>query len=241
MQSEANVGRRRGQDCKAKTGCCLNIRPASARGMNGVMSKAKPYPPGEILSSIEGVFIPAPDVESWIRATFIEQSGKLHHPEHQHLNMARLGVLWTNVPNIRNGKRYYGTAEVPNFTKGSKWQNERQEYQLRNWFGSVPDFLITLDALWFADVDDAEYCADIEHEVLHCGQQKRDGIPQFKKNGSPKFAMRAHDFEQFNLIVERYGARVAGVSEMVKAASKVPSVSATRIAGACGTCALRSA
>lgn len=105
----------------------------------------------------------------------------------------------------------------------------------------VPDFLITIDAHYAAQCDDAEFCSLIEHEMLHAGQE-RDmfGAPKFTKAGRPKFAMRGHDVEEFVSIVRRYGvgASAGSTRALVEAANQKPLIGGVQISQACGTCRL---
>lgn len=201
----------------------------------------RPFPPEDLSADLrhpEG-FQPAPDVWEWAMATFVDRSSPLHNPEHAHLEAATVGVLWTNVRNSRQMRGIVGMAEVPQ-TKGGKWQKARAEHQLREWFGTdALDFLITLDAPYSAAVDDASFCALVEHEMYHCAQQRDAyGAPKFSRDGRPRFGIRGHDVEEFVGIVRRYGKRAAGpaVIEMVEAAAREPEVSAAAVSTACGTC-----
>jgi hypothetical protein len=38
-----------------------------------------------------------------------------------------------------------GQTEQPMF-HGGKWRRARQEQQLQEWFGELPDFIVTIDA-----------------------------------------------------------------------------------------------
>ena len=64
-------------------------------------------------------------------------------------------------------------------------------------------------------------------------------MPKFTQDGRPSFAIRGHDVEEFVGVVARYGATAAGVSEMVEAASRGPTIALADIAGVCGTCSLK--
>nr|WP_172685678.1 putative metallopeptidase [Sinorhizobium meliloti] len=82
--------------------------------------------------------------------------------------------------------------------------------QVKQWFGFVPDFIITLDA---------EYC---------------------RACGAPVFTIRGHNVEAFVGVVRRYGANAAGVRVIVNAANRPPEIALAKIiAHACGTCQLR--
>ncbi|MFT0533259.1 putative metallopeptidase [Castellaniella hirudinis] len=78
------------------------------------------------------------------------------------------------------------------------WQTARQEQQLIEWFGHVPDFLITLAADYCAQCSDAEFCA-----------------PKFTKDGMPRLALRGHDVEKF------IGAVMRAIPDAVNPAQKI--------------------
>lgn len=128
------------------------------------------------------IFMPAHEVGTWIRSTFLDEDGSLFNQDHVHLRDAMLGVLWTSYPCTRQGMTVLGMAEMPMFRCGA-WQKGRQEQQLCEWFGDIPDFLITLDAGYCEQASDAEFCALVEHELYHCAQAKNEfGLPRFNKD-----------------------------------------------------------
>lgn len=200
----------------------------------------RPMPPDEMIEFLPERFTPAGDVREWIMDTFVAQDGELANEDHAHLAHAELGVLWTNCANSKNMRTVLGQAELMPPMAMGKWQRARAIAQIEEWFGDVPDFVITLFAPAAATLDDAQFCALVEHELYHCGQQ-RDvyGAPKFKQDGTPAFAIRGHDVEEFVGVVARYGASASGVSEMVEAAMRHPLIAPADIAGACGTCALK--
>lgn len=203
----------------------------------------RPLPPASVIENpAEPAFLPAPELIEWARESFIDEGATLHNPEHTHLESAQIGALWTNVPNNRHGRTILGQCEIPLSGAMGKWVRGRAEAQLIGWFGTVPDFLITIDAEYAAECSDAEFCALIEHELLHCGQERDAfGAPKFRKSGLPAFAIRGHDIEEFTSIVRRYGADAAHARAFVEAATKGPEIANVRIAQACGTCQLRAA
>ncbi|OBP71006.1 hypothetical protein BAE42_07690 [Mesorhizobium loti] len=184
-------------------------------------------------------FASAWDLVEWALGTFIVEEASLRNDDHRHLNHASIGALWTNVPNGRAGRSIIGQAER-GLPPAGKWLRARIERQILDWFGAVPDFILTFDAHYASQCSDAEFCALVEHELYHCGQE-RDmfGAPKFRKSGLPVFAIRGHDVEEFVGVVRRYGADAAGVREMVDAAKAGPEVANVNIAQACGTCRLR--
>lgn len=204
---------------------------------------SRPRPPERLLGAAGAItaipFEPAQDLEAWARATFIDEEALLLNEEHAHLRDAVLGFLWCAVPNSRGGNAVVGQAEMPSI-QGGKWARARFFQQVEAWFGSVPNFLITLHADFADQADDATFCALVEHELYHCGQAKdRFGLPKFsKQTGLPIFSMRGHDVEEFVGIVARYGVGAAAgqTAALVEAASRAPLVCSADIAGACGTC-----
>src|SRR5262245_46530872 len=104
-----------------------------------------PVPPPELLG-FETRFAPSPDGLAWVRTNILDPLGPLHNPDHLHLTDASIGFLWTNAENTRHQRRIVGQAEVPMYM-GNKWQKARQEMQVTQWFGDLPDFIITLDAI----------------------------------------------------------------------------------------------
>jgi hypothetical protein len=201
----------------------------------------RPWPTEELLQTDEerGLFAPAPEVAAWMRDTFILEGTPLHNAEHEHLEGARIGVLWTNVGYVNQGRIVMGQAEIPK-CQGNRWLKARVDYQMQHWFSEGLDFLITLHAPIAAELSDAGFCALCEHEMLHCGQKKDAfGAPMFNRmTGAPVFCVRGHDVEEFVSVVWRYGAGAASaaVTQLVEAASRAPKVAAAEIAAACGTC-----
>lgn len=186
-------------------------------------------------------FIPDPELADWMRASFIDEGAPLENPDHQHLQAARIGAVWTNCLNSRAMRRIVGTCEM-GVAPGSKWRKARTEQQLVEWFGSVPDFLITIDADFAMAADDATFCAVVEHELYHASQE-RDcfGMPKFHRDGSPCFAMRGHDVEEFVGVVRRYGSKATGVSDLVDAANLPPLVGVADLDWVCGACLAKAA
>lgn len=197
----------------------------------------RPTPPGSMLEALGDTFEPSEELRAWIFATFIAEDAPLANPDHAHLSDARLGVLWTNCDNARAMRAVVGQAELMPPMAMGKWQRARAVQQVVEWFDEMPDFLLTFHAGASDEMDDASFCALVEHELYHCAQNRDAyGMPKFRDDGSPSFGIRGHDVEQFVGVVARYGADAADVREMVAAANRGPSVGLATIAGACGTC-----
>lgn len=210
------------------------------------MPGGRPMPPQSVLEETAlPVFEPAPELEEWARSQFIEPGADLENPDHEHLQHATIGFLWTNVSNTRKGRQIVGMCEMgePRGTMG-KWPKARAQQQVISWFGFIPDFIITIDAPYCQYAcSDAEFCALIEHELYHAAQDvDQYGAPKFRKDsGLPVFTIRGHDIEEFVGVVRRYGAEASGVQSLIEAAKVGPQIAPASIAHACGTCALRAA
>lgn len=201
----------------------------------------RPLPPEDMLEDTSIRFEPAIDLIEWARSSFIDETADLMNEDHAHLRFATIGALWTNVTNGRAGRRVIGQCEM-GLPPAGKWARARIEMQIEQWFGFVPHFLLTFDAHYASTCSDAEFCALVEHELYHCGQERDAfGAPKFRRDGSPAYGLRGHDVEEFVGVVRRYGADAASVRALVDAANRPPEVSPVRIGHVCGTCMLRAA
>lgn len=200
---------------------------------------SRPYPPKQLLVTLPEVeFLPAPEITDWIRDVLLSQDSPLFNEDHVHLDDAQIGCLWTSKYYTKHQREVMGLCEVPNI-QGNTWLKGRMEQQLTEWFGGVPDFVLTFYAPFANAITNAEWCRLIEHEVYHCGQQLDDyGMPKFTKEGVPKFGIRGHDVEEFVGVVRRYGISACHEStrEFVEAANQDPEIAKIDIASMCGTC-----
>jgi hypothetical protein len=201
-------------------------------------------PPADFGLTLGGPSIlPAVGLRDWIVKTFIEEDGRLFNIEHRHLLWARFECLWAAAAYPKQGRTVLGLCEEVSF-RVSGWPRWRQEQQLQEWFGHVPDYLITLAADYCREADDTAFCALVEHELHHIGH-KHDafGAPEFTQEGLPKLFIRGHDVEEFVGVVERYGVGPAdgALARLVAAANKRPTVSRLQLQHACGTCLLKAA
>lgn len=200
----------------------------------------RPMPPEELFAPMGKSYMPALQLPEWVRDNILEEGSALYNEEHAHLIHAPVAFLWAAGGFEKQGRVVLGMCEELTFRCGP-WQKGRQEQQMLEWYGLVPDFLITLDAAYCSVCTDVEFCALVEHELYHIGHQRDDfGAPAFKRDGDPKIGMRAHDVEEFVGVVRRYGAS-EDVAKMVEAASKAPEIAKLNIARACGTCLLKAA
>lgn len=185
-------------------------------------------------------FAPAPEVWEWLQAEILADTGSIHNEDHAHLLDADIRVMWASSSFEKQGRTVLGQAEQVAFRAGG-WQKARMEQQMRDWFGEVPAFIITLAADYCATCSDADFCVLVEHELYHLAHAKdKYGQPAFTKEGAPKIEMRGHDVEEFVGVVRRYGASPE-VQALVDAANNPAEVGKLNISRACGTCLLKSA
>jgi hypothetical protein len=204
----------------------------------------RPRPSEHLLDIPKGdQFIPAPAIVEWAKAVFIDDGAPLHNPEHGHLDQARIGALWTNVANRKNGRSIVGQCELGDPMAMGKWAKAKARIQVEQWFGSIPDFILTFDSEYADQCSDIEWCALVEHELLHAAQERDAfGAPRFSAStGLPIWGIRGHDVQEFTSIVRRYGADASHVREFVAAACEAPEIGAANIAHACGVCMARAA
>ncbi|UZJ58217.1 putative metallopeptidase [Pseudomonas sp. KU26590] len=206
---------------------------------------ARPNPPISLLalsgySDSPTCLAPAPEVWPWVQTEILADTGSIHNPDHAHLIDADIAVMWASSSFEKAGRRVLGQAEQVAFRAGG-WQKARMEQQMRDWFGDVPAFIITLAADYCSTCSDSEFCALIEHELYHLAHATdKYGQPAFTQEGGPKLKLQGHDVEEFVGVVRRYGAS-AEVQALVDAANKPAEVGKLNISRACGTCLLKSA
>ena len=205
----------------------------------------RPYPPASVfvLSGIADFGIrltPAPELWDWLQAQILADTGSIHNEDHAHLLDADIRFMWASSSFEKQGRTVLGQTEQVAFRAGG-WQKARMEQQMRDWFGEVPAFIITLAADYCAQCSDTDFCAIVEHELYHIAQDTNQyGEPAFTKEGVPKLKLRGHDVEEFVGVVRRYGAS-PDVQALVDAANSPAEVGKLNIARACGTCLLKSA
>jgi hypothetical protein len=206
----------------------------------------RPYPPAHLLGEdLEGAFLPAPELADWALDVFVNPSSPLYHEEHDHLQDALIGCLWTTAKNKRRGIPVAGTAQIPKPHPAlSGWEKELYLWQLRQWFGTdTPNFLITLSAPYAAECDDINFLALMKHELCHCEQARDEygGRRYRKKDNSPIFTIIGHSVEEHISVVRDFGPVGRNVKEFVEAASRPPRIAQADIDWACGTCLARAA
>lgn len=144
----------------------------------------------------------------------------LRMPEHRHLldNDARLGWLMRTEPKIKGGRQILGTCYRP---RVNGELSSLFDWFLERFFGEPLDFLVMLDAAYWADATPLQREILVFHELSHAVQaEDANGAPKFNaQTGAPVWALRGHDIEEFNHVVARYGSYSADLREFIEAAS----------------------
>jgi len=212
------------------------------------MDQITPFPPTDFIDQADEEeairLAPAPDLMNWVIANFLTIGGPLHNPDHDHIaemlhdNEGFLASAWASTAYTRTKRMVLGQCEKVMFQQGG-WKKARQEQQMRDWFGFVPIYLITIDASFCEKANDNEFCALFEHELYHIGVERdSDGeIIYSDHTGLPKHYLAGHDVEEFIGVVKRWGANDS-VKRLVKVAKNPPFVSDLDISKCCGNCVI---
>lgn len=212
------------------------------------MDQIRPFPPTDFMDQAEEEealrLIPAPDLKLWVVANFLTLGGPLHNPDHDHIaemlhdNEGFLAFAWASTAYTRAKRMVLGQCEKVMFQQGG-WKKARQEQQMRDWFGFVPVYLITIDASFCEKANDSEFCALLEHELYHIGVMRdEDGeIVYSDSSGLPKHYLAGHDVEEFIGVVKRYGPS-KNVKRLIEVAKNPPFVSDLDISKCCGNCVI---
>lgn len=210
------------------------------------MDQIRPFPPQDLIDKAEEDeairLAPAPDLMNWVITNFLTIGGPLHNPDHDHIaellhdNEEFLAYAWASTACVAKKRMVLGQCEKVMFNQGG-WKKARQEQQMRDWFGYVPVYLITIDATYCDQATDRDFCALIEHELYHIGVERdEDGEALYSEmTGLPKHYLAGHDVEEFIGVTKRWGADES-VKRLVEVAKQAPFVSDVNISKCCGTC-----
>lgn len=105
----------------------------------------------------------------------------------------------------KKGRRVLGQISLPQF-QGSM-------SKLCSWLlamaceGHWPDYIMVLESEFWGNAQPKQREALVFHELCHTEHSVgKDGELKFKDDGRPVFGIQGHDIEEFNAVVERYGA-----------------------------------
>ena len=212
------------------------------------MEQIRPFPPTDLIDRAEAEetirLEPAVDLKEWVVRNWLTIGGELHNPDHDHIaelihdDETFLAFAWASSAAMAKKRMVLGQCEKVMFNQGG-WKKARQEQQMRDWFGFVPVYLITVDASYCENTTDREFCRLIEHELYHIGVDRdEDRMPNHNNHtGLPKHYFAGHDVELFFGETKRWGADES-VKRLIEIAKNAPFVSETNISACCGTCVI---
>ncbi len=189
------------------------------------------------------VFLPWPAMTAFLGEVFIDPGGAFHHPKHLDLLQADIGVLVTNAPYEKKGRRVLGTMELADGSGQTTWLRHRKVDMWRRLFGRVPDFVMTLDGFYMSGgwgarkVSPEARCAVLHHELRHGGvqiNQRTKAVAYDKLTGKPKYKTHPHELEIFVSEVEMFGAYSPALQELKEALERGPRHDPAFVAGVCG-------
>lgn len=129
---------------------------------------------------------------------------------------AKIAFLLSVAEVIRDGKQVLGTAHLPTVQGRLRGVFE---WAIAQVFGYPPDFIITLDYGFWEEASQKEREILVFHELCHCiHKTDRDGEPRFNEEGGPVWGIVAHDVEEFNATVARYGPYSEEIRQFIRAA-----------------------
>lgn len=117
---------------------------------------------------------------------------------------------------VKAGRVVLGEVALPRFQGGLA--------PLGTWLlakacgGIVPDFIMILDAPWWADATPLQREALVYHELCHCIHARdKEGELKFNDAGLPVWGLIGHDIEEFRAVVKRYGAWAPDIESFIGA------------------------
>ena len=128
-----------------------------------------------------------------------------------------INILFRKDEKLKGGKRVLASVHIPSV------QGELRplfEWMLEDRFGWMPAFLMIIELDWWKVATSIEREALVFHEMCHM-RVKVDqfGAPRLsRETGEPQWTCIAHDIEEFNAVVARYGAWKCDVADFLAAA-----------------------
>lgn len=142
----------------------------------------------------------------------------LDFPEHEDISNggALIDWLFRTSEKLKAGRRVLGTCYAKPKVQGDL--SPLFDDLLTRLLGRIPDFLIVLDLAYWDEASPLQREILVHHELLHASQAKDlFGAPRFDRDGLPVWALRAHDLEEFNDVVRRYGVHSEDVEAFLRA------------------------
>jgi hypothetical protein len=139
-------------------------------------------------------------------------------PDHAHLRIGEVNILFLfrRNPKFTLDKMELGSLSLPSF--GGK-AGPIARWLMMRVFGSLPDFVMILDHGFWVQAPQEQRIALVDHELTHAIiARNKAGEERFGDDGRPVFALRPHDIEEFNRIVQKHGAWKQDIAQFLAAA-----------------------
>jgi hypothetical protein len=139
--------------------------------------------------------------------------------QHQHYRDEEIAVefLYRIAPKVKAGRQQLGMMALPTVQGQFK---DLFEQLLCGFFGRMPHFLCILDQEFWLQADQVTREALLEHEMCHVKQEiTKMGDLRFDMDGNPVYGLVAHDLEEFNYIVRKYGSWKPDIADFLAAAN----------------------
>ena len=124
----------------------------------------------------------------------------------QHLREGEASILFLmrRLEKVKAGRMILGEMCLPRF---SGTLGPVGTWMLARLCDGVPDYIMVLDAQWWVQAPPIQREALVFHELEHAvHKQDKEGELMFTPEGAAVWDIRAHDVEEFDSVVRRYGA-----------------------------------
>lgn len=139
-------------------------------------------------------------------------------PEFGHLKEGEVDICWIeSVEGMTDkGRHVLGMVHEP---KVQGKLSSMFSWMLRLVHGADPDFIIRIDAPWWAVATPMEREILVYHELSHIAHaEDKDGEPKYNDDtGRPVYCIVGHDIEEFSNVARRYGAWSADLQNFAQA------------------------
>jgi hypothetical protein len=141
--------------------------------------------------------------------------GQLDELKHLVENDIKFLWLMRHTEHLQAGRQVLAMVHEPQVQGRLR---ELFEHLLIKQYGFLPDYVVTVDAQWWADATDLQREALVHHELMHVRQAlDRHGEPRINRlTGEPIYMLVAHDIEEFNKTVERFGLWKGDVEQFAR-------------------------
>jgi hypothetical protein len=127
--------------------------------------------------------------------------------------------IFRNFEKTKADRAILGELALPRFMGGNA--------QFATWLlaiacqGNIPDYIMTLDRLWWGSATPLQREALVHHELKHAKHATdKEGELKFDDDGNPMWAITGHSLEEFDDTVERYGAWRGDIAIFLAAARR---------------------